>query len=532
MLSPLEKYRGAYTLSMSLVLFALPMMRVGEFGVPVFWDDISIVFVYALNLLSDGSIFYNEPADRIDGFTSMLDVLFVVPLALVDPENLFRLNYYAKAVLTSAVPVAFFWLLLRYRVHLAVAGTLALCVAVSATLAHGFGMQLEAPLYALLMLAFFAALTAEMNRAWLMAVLALLLVLTRPEALVLVTVSYAAFLVLLAGDPRFGTTLRAAGATALLLAGWFGWRILHFGYWAPNTYYAKLSASRTEEISAGLQFVGSYFTRAPESLMYVAFAILIVALLPTLLRNDADQRTRYFGVFALVACTMLAVRIATGGDSYTVSWRLLMDFFVPAALAIGLGLTVCTRWPVTNTAIACVVLALASNGLVVARQFPGNITGFISMERFKNQLHSCERDAIREVHARFPDARLAHTDFQRAKYFVPDMEVIDLSGLNNREIAHSDDGDVNIYGKHDLQYALEQNAELLKLGTGVREPQPLTEAAWLQSTTAGGETERSLTGAGEFLVANGERLSREYNPLVIATDCGDYLNLIARRDLR
>ena len=532
MLSPLEKYRGAYTLSMSLVLFALPMMRVGEFGVPVFWDDISIVFVYALNLLSDGSIFYNEPADRIDGFTSMLDVLFIVPLALVDPENLFRLNFYAKAVLTSALPVAFFWLLLSYRVHLAVAGTLALCVAVSATLAHGFGMQLEAPLYGLLMLAFFGALTADTSRAWLLTLLAVLLVLTRPEALVLVTVAYAAFLLLLAGDPRARPTLQAAGATALLLAGWFGWRILHFGYWAPNTYYAKLSTSRSEEIVAGLQFVGGYFTGAPESLMYVAFVILTVALLPALLRNDADQRTRYFGVFALIALAMLAVRIATGGDSYTISYRLLMDFFVPAALAIGIGLTVCTRWPVTNAAIACVVLGLAGNGLNVARQFPGNITGFVSMERFRNVAFECERDAMRNVHARYPEARLAHTDFQRAKYFVREMEVIDLSGLNNREIAHSTDGDVNIYGKHDLQYALEQDVELLKIGTGVRETQPLTEAAWLQSTTADGETQRSLKGAREFLVANGERLSREYNPLVIATDCGDYLNLRARRDLR
>jgi len=532
MLSPLEKYRGAYTFSMSLVLFALPMMRVGEFGVPVFWDDISIVFVYALNLLSDGSIYYNEPVDRIDGFTSMLDVLFVMPLALIDPDNLFPLNFYAKALLTSVLPVAFFWLLLRYRVHLAVAGTLALCVAVSATLAHGFGMQLEAPLYGLLILAFLAALTAETSRAWLVTMLAVLLVLARPEALVLIGVAYVAFLVLLAGDPRFVTTLKAAAATVALLGAWFGWRILYFGYWAPNTYYAKLSASRGEEIAAGLEFVGKFFTGAAESLLCVAFAILTAALLPTLIRNDADQRTRYFGVFAAVAWTMLAVRIATGGDSYTISWRLLLDFFIPAALATGVGLTVCTRWLVTNSAIACVVLALAGNGLVVARQFPGNLTGFIAMERFKNTAHGCERAAIREVHERYPEARLAHTDFQRAKYFAREMEVIDLSGLNNREIAHSSDGDANIFGKHDLQHALDSKAELLKLGTGVREPQPLTESAWLQSTTPGGEPDRSLAATSRFLVANGDQLSREYSPLVIATDCGDYLNLLARRDLR
>lgn len=143
----------------------------------------------------------------------------------------------------------------------------------------------------------------------------------------------------------------------------------------------------------------------------------------------------------------------------------------------------------------------------------------------------CERDAIREAFARYPGARLAHTDFQRAKYFVPDMEVIDLSGLNHRGIAHATTGEVNPYGKHDLNYALPEKAELLKLGTGVMEYRIITNDDWLGSLREDGEVARDFRNARQFLLANADELRRDYMPVAIETVCsGSYLNLLVRRD--
>lgn len=528
-----EKNRSILTVGgVALFLFLVPMLRVGEFKVPLFWDDISIVFVYALNLLNNGEIFYNEPGDRIDGFTSMMDVLFVIPLALIDADNLFRLNYYAKALLTAAVPVGVLLTLLSWRIRMLPAAAVALAVASSETLAHGFGMQLEAPLYALLMTAFFAVLTGTARaRPVLLAALGFILYLTRPEALVLVAVAFAAFLLLLRGDERFRATLYAAAGATLLIAGWIGWRISFFGYWAPNTYYAKMSGARLEEITDGLGYVSSHLMRAPEAFLYLALLLLIATLFTTVWRRNQDDRVYYFGVCAAVAVAMLFVRIVTGGDSYWMSSRLMMDTLLPAALATGLGLTVISARYVRNGAVCCVMVALVLSGFFIARQLPGNVLGFVRMERFAHRAHNCEKAAMRELAGAYPNATLAHTDFQRAKYYAPELRILDLSGLNNREIAHGETGDVNTFGKHDLGYGLSRQADLLKFGTGVREFDPLSEAQWLNAMNPDNEAVRQLREVQGFLVERAPELMRDYTPLAVPTNCGDYINLIARRDL-
>lgn len=533
MRSLLDTYRAPFVGGMTLLLLVLPMMRVGRYNAPMFWDDISIVFVYALNLLEHGAIFYNTPADRLDGFTSMLDVLFVMPLALLSPENLFTLNYYAKALLTSLLPVAIFAALLKQQLHPAVAATVALAVAMAETPAHGFGMQLEAPYYGLLIVGFLTSLISRhAQRTAFVAVSGILLCLARPESLALTSVALACFLLLFRRDERFRGTAVAAVIIAAVMLAWIGWRISYFGYWAPNTYYAKMSGTRGQEIIEGLQFVGRHLLRAPESLLYAALAMLSLTLLPAALRKHADIRARYFLVCAATAWCMLAVRIATGGDSYWMSSRLMMDFLVTAALATGIGLAA-SRYDIpTRLAVILVVLSVASGGFFIVRHLPANLTGFVAVERHANRTLACERSAVLELQRQYPGATLAHTDFQRAKYFAPDMEVIDLSGLNNRDIAHGRAGSVNVFGKHDLQYGLDQQADVFKLGTGVRETAVLTESDWLQTLSGNGTANRQLKGVAPFLQANQDIFSRDYTPLAIPTGCDDYINLIVRQDMR
>ena len=522
-------------------LFVLPMLRVGRINIPIFWDDIGVVFVYALNLIETGAIFYNVPADRIDGFTSMLDVLFVVPLALLDPDNLFRLNYYAKALVTSLVPVALFAALLRLHTPALLAAAAALALAMSDVLAYGFGMLLEAPVYALLLVGFLVNLCLDARRnAWLATLFGCLLCITRPEALALVTAGVGARLIFRAGLQPLAATLATGAGILTFIVAWLSWRIAYFGFWAPNTYYAKLGGTRSEEIMQGLAFVGGYFSRAADTGLYIALVLLTIALVPLWLRqrrhpesvpNLNTFRISNFAICTAVAGTMLAVRIATGGDSYTISSRLLIDFAVPAAMATGLGLAAASFMTLQRVALAAVAFAVLGNGFVVLGSLPGNITGFMRTERILDRQLDCERDAIREAFARYPGARLAHTDFQRAKYFVPQMEVIDLSGLNNRDIAHATTGEVNPYGKHDLNYALREQAEILKLGTGVMEFRVITNEDWLNSLREDREVARDFRNARPFLLANAAELQRDYEPVAIETACsGSYLNLLVRRD--
>ena len=200
-------------------------------------------------------------------------------------------------------------------------------------------------------------------------------------------------------------------------------------------------------------------------------------------------------------------------------------------MAAGLGLAATQSVNVRRLALVAIGLAIIGNSFAVARGLLGFPPGFIRAERAIAWPLDCEKSAIREAYARYPGARLAHTDFQRAKYFVPEMEVIDLSGLNNREIAHATTDNTNPYGKHDLDYALRMQAEIVKLGTGVLEGGVITNEQWLASLSETGEVNRDFRNARPFLLANAAELQRDYVPVAIETSCeGYYLNLLVRRD--
>lgn len=516
-------------------LLVLPMLRVGYFGVPLFLDDTGIVFVYALNLLNHGSIFFNVPADRLDGFTSMTDVLFAVPLAALSPESLFELNYYVKAFVTSLVPLAVYGVLRQQHVPVVTAGIAALAVAVSAPLAHGFGMQLEAPYYALFMCAFIAALITESPRRPLWLILtAALLTLTRPEAPAFVIAGLLTHLFLFRKDQTLRKqTLLAFTGFLLFLAAWYSWRIYYFGYWAPNTYYAKLSGTRLEEIEQGISFVLRYFSSSPDVWLCFAAFVSIAALGWVWVSKNGGSRAENTPNKALtvgvIALAMLAVRIATGGDSYTISARLLIDFFIPAALATGLAINAFSNRRLAFAVLLIAALSVLGNGFNMAMALPENLTGFVRMERKNHSMINCERAAIQALHSSNPDARFAQTDFQRAKYYAPNMYMIDLSGLNNREIAHRKDGESNVYGKHDLEYGLSQEAEIWKLGTGPTEYDLVTPAQWeeLLQTGKGPEMRTPV----QFFIDNADVLRNNYRPVAIKTSCNTYMNLIVTKDI-
>jgi hypothetical protein len=511
-------------------LFLLPMLRVGLNNVPVFWDDISIVFVYAHNFLQTGGFFYNTPADRIDGFTSMLDVLLMVPFAAADYAHMFTWNFYFKALLTSAVPVAL-WLLLRsHGSNFLIATLVALAIAISEVLAHGFAMQVEGPAYALLLLAFFWQLLGDSPaRVLLLAGTGLLLCLARPEAMLLVPVALTAFIVLLRGDARIRETLLSSALFVAAILVWLGWRIYYFGYWAPNSYYAKMSGSRLDEIRDGLEFVGAYFFRGTDVFFYAAPLLLLVPLGTRFLSGAADRRPAYFLVLGVTTLTMLGVRVATGGDSYWFLSRLMIDCAIPAALAIGIGLAACEPSRSRTIAVTAIALAISGNAWVIASNLPGNLGGFVRQERTVAAGFRCERESLSLARKMFPDARLAHTDFQRAKYFEPELEVIDLSGLNSRAIAHSTSELTNRFGKHDPQIVLDEGIELWNMGVGVLDAAPLTDEYWHAALTTGEDPEGLFPGLIPFLQSNAAELLDNYQVQAFPNSCGSYINMVVRR---
>ena len=520
---------------MCACLLVLPMWRVGYYDIGLFRDDAGIVFVYARNLVETGQIFYNFPADRLDGFTSTIDVLFAALLYLVAPDSMFVWNFYVKALITSLVPILVLFVLRRWGLGIIPAFLVAAALALSEVLAATFGMQLEGPLYAAGIIMFFVALFGRHKfRLVAAAGLGFILALTRPEALVLVGVAFAACWLFCDEDDieRRSQTLWSGLAAISGIGLWYLWRIFHFGYWAPNTYYAKMSGTRWQEITDGFNFVVYHFLSRADVFIYLALFLLVLAAIPQLFKANKTAGEEKFWVLSAVAFAMLAVRIGTGGDSYQFSARLLTDFAVPAFLAVGLALSFWHSGWLRNAIVAFVAVALVGNAWILARNMPENLAaGFIRMEREFNAGLECEFAAMRLVNSLYPQARLAHTDFQRAKYFAPELEVLDLSGLNNRDIAHRVDGKTNIFGKHDLQYGLDRQAELWKMSTGVMERTPLHEIDWPVALQSGEGLEDRFRGALDFMQQNYTVFSEQFVPLSVRTQCGTYLNMLLSRDL-
>ena len=303
----------------ALVALALWRFAVPEPGENL--DDAFILLVYAKHLAQGGPLYYNLAQGRLDGFTSPLDLFIkalVIRLFPGDPVLdiwVVSLGYYL------AVVVSLFGLAGRAarRCGRAVGGVPLLVAAIGASsqsLAAGSQFLLETPLYTLLgVWAGYYFLVDSPPRSWpaLLAFAGLLaaLPLARPEGLVVAAACLFGFFII--QRRRLGWLRLCAPAVgfALAVGAYYVWRLRYFGFWAPNTYYAKTSASRLNELKDGLRYLWSYTFSSGLPVMLWLF--LSPALLPRL--PTAELRQRYGALCAVMLAALLAV-IYGGGDCY------------------------------------------------------------------------------------------------------------------------------------------------------------------------------------------------------------------------
>jgi len=94
---------------------------------------------------------------------------------------------------------------------------------------------------------------------------------------------------------------------------------------------------------------------------------------------------------------------------------------------------------------------------------------------------ACDREVAQKLALTVGAGVAAQTDYQRLKYFADDLYVRDLTGLNDRRIAHTVVADPVRWGKLDLLDAANTAPDVLVLGhhIGIHEtpmgPHPLNE---------------------------------------------------------
>ena len=192
-------------------------------GTPlVGYDDANIFFVYARNLLDGHGFVFNAGGERVEGFTSPLWLLICTAARAITT----RFEILLFAINVAGVSVAL-WCLHAFISERLRSSILGFALTAAVALTPGFVVWNVVSLMdsGLWTAVFVIASVTALRSTRMLPLLLIVLVLTRPEALVIGPVLIAI---------SFG--MRATAAFVITAVALLVWRLAYFGYPLPNTY--------------------------------------------------------------------------------------------------------------------------------------------------------------------------------------------------------------------------------------------------------------------------------------------------------
>lgn len=499
-------------------------------------DDAFILMVYVRNLIEHGSIEWNVGEGPIDGCTSLLDLLVKAAVARLSGGEIFQ----ACLRTTLALSILGGWIALGVgyaagrtpRERIALGSAAALLIASSPANADSAAYLLEGPLFVTgaLGLVGTAAATGPFSRLRLVGLLlsAWWVVLARPEGLVLATGVLLATCWRRPRERGLRPLAFVVGLFAIGVLAYLAWRIAYFGSWAPNTYYAKTSASRLNEIRDGLCYLLSYVSTP---LGATGVLSILIALLAFRFGSWRSASGRWcVGVTALAGVGMLLVVIGSGGDIYA------GGRFLNVPVSLGLLSLVLAGAHATGAARRLLLGAIVAVGLAQgwhSLQSPRASIDYLLGLRHSPGTTDCDRRVVSRL--RRAGVSVGQTDFQRSKFLAPTLRVIDFSGLNDREIAHQRIQGPVREGKFTLRAVVERRPEVFVWGPGFWSPKPITQWS-MREIVADPELANRLLASREVestLPTSGLALARSYVPasLGICAKTEGFFNAFVRRDV-
>ncbi|MCH8849751.1 MAG: hypothetical protein IIC89_02870 [Chloroflexi bacterium] len=259
---------------------------------------------------------------------------------------------------------------------------------------------------------------------------------TRPEGMIVAAITGGFVLADAASRLRSGDAeeRRAAIVRALswgtvflaLFGTYFVWRYAYYGYLFPNTYYAKVEIS-TRVVTLGLSYIASNGIRYQLLAMFGGALVLLAA---PKIRRDAAY------VIVLSAAMLTGVALE-GGDAFAYG-RFIVPI-VPLLFLAGLsGFAMLVKRvelaPQHSTAVVAIVLLLSALLLIS--------TSFNPHQDSARQAQA-DRQAIGEwMNEHTPDHyTIAAFAIGAVAYYASDRDVLDLLGINDVVIAHTEVAD-------------------------------------------------------------------------------------------
>ncbi len=339
---------------------------------------------------------------------------------------------------------------------------------------------------------------------------------TRPEGLVAVAVT-AGFLAVQAGfaTDRRQALRRLAFWSAVFIAlygSYFVWRYTYYDYLLPNTFYAKVE-STSALYERGLDYLWTYGLRYQLIPLLGGMAVLLAN---PRLRGDAAY-------LLLLAGAMLAAVVIEGGEDFP-HGRLIVPILPLIYVAGFAGLATLLRRlslpSLQSAALAAAVLTLGAMSL-----FRGSLDLAAPIAQERRALQERELLATWLSENTPPDYTIAAFAVG-AIGFYSDRDVLDLLGLNDVVIAHSDvpNFGTGIAGheKYNVDYVLDDvRPEIIV--TNDAQPGPLTTQAFRALALVPSPVE-----ARNALLTD-PRLWQQYAVRPVEID-GLWFNLLQRKD--
>jgi arabinofuranosyltransferase len=417
--------RSASHLVYLAALIVVLVMRARLFHYVV--DDAYISFRYARNLVRHGELVFN-PGERVEGITNLLwTVALAVPEWLRWTTASFA-TWLGLACAAGLLVLTVAWGVARGRLTWMEAWLAALFLAALAPLPLWAQSGMETALFALLFVAVFAAGDdlSSPRRGMLAGLLAGIGFAVRPEAALAIVL-----VVALGLWPRATRAARvrpaalALAAFAVLAGAVTLFRALYYGALVPNTFAAKRTFLRLL-LQEGAEYTFTFLWRYAAIPLGALVALAFVRGRPGQFLRDC---ARHPLVIAAAAYGLYVVQ--AGGD-----WMPFGRFFVPvlpllliaaAELAKSLGVDL-ARYRGRSLCLALLLL-------LVALESVGREQDWLAYNRDKLRpnLELCA-DALLDLDSR-PTIALSVAGLVPYRTELP---TIDLLGLNDRTIAHSD----------------------------------------------------------------------------------------------
>lgn len=416
---------GIVVVGAATILRVLMTGRVSFTGI----DDANIYFTYVKNFLANQSIAFVSGGEPVEGFTSLLWFGLLAGGQALSPFSLDT----TSLVLSTCIAVAF--LAVVYHVVEQQSPRLGLSIVVLVAFLPGGAdwlvlSRMETGIWAFIVcLAVVETTVNTINRNRLVVLLSLL-PLVRPEGYALAPIlalvaafrhSYS-FEAFTSGEPRkkfFGLFAYYIAGPLIVIASIIAWRLASFGVPLPMTYYAKVSASFSDNVLDG----AAYLVR---TLSHGGWVVFLGFLYLAYARKNRHQ----YELLILTLGWLFLQPVLSGGDHFAYG-RFFFPAFALSWIAISLMID-SSRFSNKKLIVATVFLVAAQQFVTTTTPFGNNL-----MHEYKIAADGrLEAELIESVHGT-GNGSLPVWGVTSAggTSYAYDGTCLDLLGLNNPMMA-------------------------------------------------------------------------------------------------